>query len=454
MITDSGRTCSTSCLRNGLGPAIVVVVVLFALCACGQEGAPVGERHLVDAIAAVIGDEIILESEVDEELYLYQMRMGGRIPEGEVRAIRTEILREMVDETLLVAMAKRDTIELAEGELEAELERRVDGLREQHGSQEALDRALAAEGLTVAELRDAYRDDIERRLLAEKAVRREVHAKLDVTWREVEEYYEEHAEEVARVAEAYEVAGILVTPKVSEAAKRRAIERMTRVRDRLAAGDPFEDLAREFSEDASAQAGGDLGTFGRGAMVPEFEDAAFALEPGEVSGIVPTRFGFHIIEVLEKDDETVHARHILARVEPGPEDEERARASADSLRELVLGGRDFAEVARQRSDDRASREAGGTLGWFAPDELAPAILGILVGLEPGEIGDVVRGDTGYYVIKLLAHEPERIAPLDEMREDLREYIFNLKVRDELAALIERLSSELYVDIRTPTVPTE
>jgi peptidyl-prolyl cis-trans isomerase SurA len=454
MITDSGSATGTSTIKRGLAQAAVAAVALLALTAYAQEGAGGGERRLVDGIAAVIGDEIILESEVDEELYLYQMRTGGRIPEDEMAAVRTQILREMVDETLLVAMARRDTIVLAEGELEAELERRVGALREQHGSQEALDRALAAEGLTIAELRDAYRDDIERRLLAEKAVRQEVHAKIDVTWREVENYYGEHAEEVARVPEAYEVAGILVTPKVSDEAKRSAIERMTRVRERLSAGDSFEDLAREFSEDASAEAGGDLGTFGRGMMVPEFEDAAFALEPGEVSGIVPTRFGFHIIEVLEKDQDAVHARHILARVEPGPEDEERARAKAESLKQVVLEGRDFEEVAREHSDDHVSGERGGTLGWFAPEEMAPEIRSIIEGLEPGGIGDVVRGDTGYYVIKLLTHESERIAPLDEVREDLREYIFGLKVREELAALIGRLSGELYVDIRTPTVSTE
>jgi peptidyl-prolyl cis-trans isomerase SurA len=441
--------------RTGVaGAALLAAIVLVATGASGQEGAEGGGRRLVDGIAAVVGDEIILESEVDEEFYLYQMRSAGQVSDEDAQAVRARILREMVDETLLVAMARRDTIELAEGELDAELERRVQALRDQHGSQEALDRALAAEGLTVAELRDIYRDDIERRLLAEKVVREKVHSKIDVTWREVEDYYNEHAEEVARMPEAYEVAGILVTPKVSDAAKRLAIERVTRVRERLAAGESFEDLAREYSEDASAQFGGDLGTFGRGVLVPEFEEAAFALEPGEVSGIVPTRFGFHIIQVVEKGEDTVHARHILVRVEPGPEDEERAHALAESLRQLVLDGRDFGEVAAEYSDDESSREAGGVLGWITPEEISPPIRSILVGLEPGQVGDVVRGDNGYYVIKLLAHEPERIAPLDEVREDLRDYVFSLKVREELEALIARLSNELYVDIRTPTASAE
>jgi peptidyl-prolyl cis-trans isomerase SurA len=441
-------------LKCCLLATVLSVVLLIAPCVSAQEATGAGERRLVDGIAAVVGDEIILESEVDEEFYLSQMRAGRRISGDEATAVRSEILRGMVDETLLVAKARRDTIRLEPGELEDELERRVSALRQRHGSDEALNAALEAEGLTLDELLDIYRDGIERRLLAEKVVKAEVHSRINVTWGEVEEYYDEHAEEVARMPEAYQVAGILITPKVSEAAKRSAIERLDRVREMLSEGQPFEDLAREFSDDASAEAAGDLGTFGRGVMVPEFEEAAFALDPGEISGIVPSRFGFHIIQVLEKDDATVHARHILARVAPGPEDEDRALAVAESLRQVIVDGRDFGEVAREHSEDRASSEAGGVLGWFAVDDMAPPIRNVILDLEPGGVGDVVRGETGYYVIKLLAHEAERIAPLDEVRTDLRDYIFGLRVEDGLSALIERLSDEIYVDIRTPTVSAE
>ncbi len=415
---------------------------------------PPEARQLVDAIAAVIGDEIILESEVDEEYYIYQMRGGAPVAPEDVARVRSGIVREMVDEMLLVAMAHRDSIELGPGELEREMESRVEELVQRHGSEDALRAALEEEGLTLAELKELYRAEIERRLLAEKVVRSEVHSKIDVTWREVERYYEENKDDVARMPEAYQVAGILVVPKVSASAERAAFDRMRDMSDRLAAGEPFEQLAAAYSDDPSAGAGGDLGTFGRGVMVPEFEDAVFALEPGETSGIVRTRFGLHIIEVLEKTDDTVHARHILTRLAPGPEDDARARATAESLRARALAGEDFAELARVRSDDATSRDAGGVLGWFSKEDLAPSFLDALSDLSPGDVAEVVRGGSGYYVLKLLAHEDERVAGLDEVRENLKDYLFARKAEAAYNDLIDRLSGEIYVDIREKLVPEE
>jgi peptidyl-prolyl cis-trans isomerase SurA len=448
--------------RNADAVAAVVATLLFAAFVspvlAQDEAAPVESettRQLVDGIAAVIGDEIILESEVDEEFYIYQMRSAtSELSPDDIARVRTGIVREMVNEMLLVAMAHRDTLRLDPRELEEEMEARVAELVERHGSEEALDAALAQEGLTLSELKSLYAGEIERRLLAEKVVRSEVHGNTDVTWGEVEEYYAEHTEEVGQSPEAFLVAGIMLMPKITEDAKQAAIDRMTEVSERLSAGEPFDEVARQCSDDGSAAAGGDLGTFGRGVMVPEFDDAVFALEEGEVSGIITTRFGFHIVEVLVKSATNVHARHILARVAPGPEDEVRARAAAESLRLRVLDGEDFAELARLRSDDPSTREEGGVLGWFTHENLAPSFRDVVIGLSPGEVSDVTAGETGFYVLKLLEHQEARIATLDEVRENLKDYLFARKAEEAYGELIDRLSREIFIDIRTGMVPEE
>jgi peptidyl-prolyl cis-trans isomerase SurA len=437
--------------KSHAGSAVALLLValfLFSSTAVAQEP----NRRFVDGIAAVVGNEIILESDVDEELYLFNVRTGGTtLSEENILEFRSGIVNEMIDEMLLVAMARRDSIVLARGRLDEEMAQRVDELRNRHGSQEALDQALAEEGMTIDDLTAIYRDDIERRLLAETVIRREVHAKIDVTWRDVESYYEEHGAELGRIPESYRLSGIMVTAKVSAEAKRAAIEKMTEARDCLDAGESFIDIAREYSDDPSSAMGGDLGWFDRGAMVPEFEAAAFALEPGEVSGIVPSRFGFHIIQVIEKEDDRVHARHILAKVMPGPDDEERAVARAESLRQMVLDGADFAAVAAGYSEDSVSSGRGGDLGWFSPGDFDPAFVASVAALSEGEITDVLKGATDYYVLQVTGYEAARTAELDEIREQLKDYIFNIRVEEAYVAFMERLRDEIYVDVRTEVV---
>ncbi len=413
------------------------------------EPEPLTGRQKVDGIAAIVGDEIILESDIDEELYLFNMRSGGQaLTESNVLEYRTSVVREMVDEMLLVAKARRDTILLAPGALNEELGRRVLELEERHGSPEALDAALAAEGLTRAGLREIYRDDIEKRMLAEQVIRREVHSRIDVTWRDVETYYEENGSDVGTIPEAFHVSGIVSAPKVSEELKRAAYERLSAARAELGAGVSFEDVAARYSDDASATRGGDLGWIGRGMMVPEFEEAVFALSEGEISGVVPSRFGFHIIRLDERDGERVRARHVLARVTPGPEDIVHARARADSLRAMIVDGADFASVAGGYSDDEASSERGGDLGWFAPGDLDVAFETALRVLDVGGITDILEGDGGYYILKLVEYEEPRTAELDEIRDELKEYIFGLRAEERFQELMEELRDEIFIEIRT------
>ncbi len=407
------------------------------------------ERQKVDGIAAIVGDEIILESDIDEELYLFNMRTGGQaLTEGNVLEYRTSVVHEMIDEMLLVAKANRDSILLSPGALDEELDRRVAELEERHGSPEALDAALDSEGITRQELREIYRDDIEKRLLAEQVIRREVHGRIDVTWRDVDEYYEENGADVGVVPEAFHVAGIVSAPKVSEDLKRAAYDRLDAARAELDAGSSFEDVAAQYSDDASAARGGDLGWFGRGMMVPEFEEAVFALAVGEISGVVPSRFGFHIIRLDERNEEQVRARHILARVTPGPDDVLRARARADSLRTMIVDGADFSAVAGGYSDDEASSARGGDLGWFAPGDLDAEFETALRALEVGGVTEILEGDGGYYILKLVEYEEPRTAELDEIRDQLKEYIFGLRAEERFQELMEELRQEIFIDVRT------
>lgn len=148
----------------------------------------------------------------------------------------------------------------------------------------------------------------------------------------------------------------------------------------------------------------------------------------------------------------MRARHILLRLAPGPEDDARAMALADSVRQRAAAGEDFAALAATYSADARSAELGGVLGWFAPDELVPEFRGAIETLTPGEVGPVLPGDGGHYILKLIAHEAARTASLDEVRPQLRDFLVNRRMEEEYLRLIERLSAEIHVDIRSQAAP--
>jgi hypothetical protein len=169
--------------------------------------------------------------------------------------------------------------------------------------------------------------------------------------------------------------------------------------------------------------------------------------------VVTTRFGFHLIQVMEKSGDTIHARHILARLGPGPEDGARAAALAESVGQRAAAGEDFAALAAAYSDDPRSSAAGGVLGWFTPDDLVPEFRATIEALAPGGVGPILQGDGGYYVLKLLSHEEARTATLDEVRPKLREFLMNQRMEEEYRKLIDRLSGEIYVDLRGAATPS-
>ncbi len=201
-----------------------------------------------------------------------------------------------------------------------------------------------------------------------------------------------------------------------------ALAKAFEARKRIIDGEDFAVVAQELSQDpGSAANGGELGWFSRGQMVPEFEDAAFSLAVNEISQPVKTEFGFHIIQVEEKDEanDRVRARHILIRVDTTPTEEAVAKAKEDALKKVqeakarIEAGEDFASVATEVSEDPVSAEKGGDLGWIAADNTRyPAeVVSKAFELEPGQLSDPIQTDRGVYLILVEEKDPQH--PVDD-----------------------------------------
>lgn len=413
--------------------------------ACGARSA---SSEVLDRIVAVVGTHIILESELESQLAMTASQQGVDLTDPARRdEMKRELLDQMVSDRLMLIQAERDTsISVSDNEVERELETHINRIQSQFPSPEDFYKQLAAEGLTLAELRRRYRQEVRNQLLKQKLISSRVRD-VEVSAPEVDAFYERFRDSLPNQVAGVHLWTILIPVVLSDA----TVDSITRfaesLRDSIAAGTSFEDLARRYSADGSASSGGDLGWFGKGVMVSDFERAAFGLAKGEVSGVVKTQFGLHLIKSLDRDGTRVHAEHILLRIRYSPVDLEHALSDAKALRERLVAGEDFGALAKQFSVDSTTASSGGDLGWIALSSL-PENFALAIGTLPaGSFPDPVPADEGIHVLKIVERRDDRPYDLNLDRKELTEMARREKTGRKVDEWVERLRQDYYVDVR-------
>ena len=311
------------------------------------------DETVVDKVVAVVGKNIVKLSDV-ENGYL-----SVRVSKGYENAFenRCNILEGLLINKLLVHKGEVDSTEVTDQEIEANVQYYLKQYERQYGSHEAIRQAT---GYTYDEMKDLFTKMMRERMLAER-VRHELTNNVKITPYEVQQFFNKiPADSVPEIPETIEVAEIVRKPQINDEERERVKLELNKLRERILNGDRFTTLATLYSEDpGSSSKGGELGFFTRGDMVGEFEAAAFALKPGEVSPVIETQFGFHIIQLIERRGNAINCRHILMMPKVSAEDLLKARMLLDSVaREIRLGHLTFAEAAKQYSDDGNRMEGG------------------------------------------------------------------------------------------------
>jgi peptidyl-prolyl cis-trans isomerase SurA len=347
----------------------------------------------------------------------------------------------------MLIQAERDTsIKVSDREVEQELDTHLQRIQGQFPSPEDFYKQLSQEGLTLPELRRRYRREVRNQLLKQKLIEKRVRS-IEISAPEVDAFYAVFKDSLPEQIAAVHLADILLRVTASDhtADSVRAIAQA--VLDSLYAGADFGEMAQHHSDDPTGAQGGDLGWFGRGVMVPEFERAAFGLPVGEVSGLVRTQFGFHIIKSLERQGDRVHAAHILFRTLPSEADMADAMAEARKLRDSLAAGVEFAALAKRYSGDSATAAGGGDLGWI-PLATLPEPFASSVGTYPGgTILDPVQAEDGIHLIKIEARRTDRPYDLELDRTEITEMAKREKTGRVVEEWVAELRDEIYVDIR-------
>lgn len=392
---------------------------------------------LVDKIIAIVGENIILLSDV--ELQYNQLRNDRYdLPTD----FKCEILEQLLTQKLFLQRAKIDSIVVADDEIENELDRRIRYFVSMIGS---IDKLEAYYEKSIVEIKDEFRKDIADQLLAQK-MQAQIFGKIKVTPSEVKKFFHSIPPDSLPYYNAeVELMQIVRNPEVSAEQKQLAIEKIQGIYERIMKGEDFSKLAIIYSEDlGSASRGGDLGYVSRGELVTEFEGAAFRLRPGEISPIVKTKYGYHIIKMLEQKGERIRISHILIKPKITSFDLQQALSFLDSVRQLIVEGTlTFEKAVDKFSQDEESKNQGGLMinpqtgtSAFETAQLDKSIYFAIEKLKPGEITPPLlftnkEGEQAARIIMLRSETKPHVANLKDDYDKIKNMALQQKQHNEL-----------------------
>lgn len=370
------------------------------------------QGDLVDGVAAIVGRNIIKYSDIERSYAQIRLKQGA----ADAFNNRCAVLENLILNQLLVHKGEIDSVEVSDDEINQYVDYYLKNDMRNYGTREALREAT---GFSYDELKEQYQRMIRNNLLSRR-VEYQLTEDVTVTPRQVTDFFNSlPADSLPMMPERYELSEIVIEPQISEAERDRVRTQLAELRERVIKGEKFSMLATLYSQDpGSAKKGGELGFFSRGDMVGEFESAAFALKPGEVSPIIETQYGFHIIQLIERRGNSINARHILIVPQVSTEDLLKARIKLDSIAvEIRSGNIAFDEAARKYST-AANAQTGGTAinpadGTPRFDRTAIDQLYYNVGIQGMDVGEVSNA-TAFKTDK--QRDAYRIVRLDRKHE--------------------------------------
>ncbi|HEU0013215.1 MAG TPA: peptidylprolyl isomerase [Longimicrobium sp.] len=424
-------------MRIALALLLTALAAPAALAQPGTQPRPTGEEHW-DGVVAVVGDTVLLRSDV--AIAIEQVRAGGGTVPTDPQEYQ-RFLRGLTDElvnNLLLVEAARDAGEVVDpNEIEQTVDQRIRETRGRFPTEAAFVQALAEAGRTP----ETYRAELIRRFADETLIarftgkRKQAMAPPAVTEQEIREFFEANRAQLGARPATVSFQQVLVRPEPGDSARAAALKTAETVLEELGKGAEFEVLARRYGMDATNERGGDLGWFRQGQMVRAFDQVVFAMRPGQVSGIVRTEFGFHIIKLEKVRGPERQARHILIRAEVGQADIDRARQRADSVAAAARGGASMQDLAAAYETPDEVRFQADVPVDRLPAEVAAVFQGAQTGAVVGPVEVAGGPTTAFAVARITGRQEAGEYTVDDVRDlilrEIREAKLNQRIVEEL-----------------------
>ncbi len=407
----------------------------------------------IDKVIAVIGKNIILESDVRSQEAQYKARginLGGDM--------RCTIFEELLFQSLLLNQAKIDSLEVSEKQVEGELNRRISMFIKQMGGQDKMEAYFHK---TVPEIKNDFRSIIRDQMLTQQ-MQGQITSGILISPSNVRKFFRKIPKDSLPLVESQvEISQIVIVPKIKDEEREYYRNKLKKLRKEIVDGADFETKATIYSEDvASAIKGGDLGFVARNELVPEFAEAGFSLRTkGELSDIVETDFGFHLIQFVERKGERVRLRHILIIPKVQPEEKARAKSKLDSIAKAIRAGDiTFEKAARAFSEDEKSKYSGGVYvnprtgtSSFESSQIEPTTNYVVKNLKVAEISSPFvtknsKGKEEYKIITVKSKTKAHISSLNTDYQLISDMALEKKKEKEVSRWIKEKQATTYMKI--------
>ncbi len=422
------------------------------------------QQMVTDRIVAIVNDRIILKSDVDSEIlnFMRQSEMEGQSIDFS-EDLWYSALQSMVDSYVLLEKAEIDSVVVSDELVNRNMDQRINQLIRQAGSERALEQAF---GQSLIQIRAEFREQFREQMIAQQVQQRKM-STISITRPEVEEFFNQIPEESRPIMpEQISLSQIVIIPEPLADARNEAYQKAQALRDSVTTyGKDFEEMARLYSEDVSAPRGGLIPMIRLDELVSNYSAAAAALQPGGISEVVETRFGYHVIRLNERSGDRIETNHILIKIDENLVDEEAAIDKLNAIRDSVLHhGKNFSDMARKYSQDEESSVFGGRIlnpqtgrRLLQIDQLEPALYRIaLLLVEEGQISEPrsynppnPNVSRAFRIVRLDRHIPEHVANLKDDYDQIREFALQRKRQQVMGKWIDELREEIYVEFKIP-----
>lgn len=440
---------------------IYKVLLLLFITVAITAGSALSQKQVADKIVAIVNDRIILKSDVDNEIrqYMQQAQLENQqISFSE--DLWFSALESMVDNYVMLERAKIDSVVVPDEMVNRAMDERINQMIRQAGGEEQLERAL---GNSLVQIRADYRETFREQMITQQLQQKQM-GRVEITRPEVREFFEEIPEDqLPTIPEQVELSQIVITPPELEDARNVAYQKAQALRDSVTTyGKDFEEMARRYSDGPSAPRGGLLPMMPLGDLVANYSAAASALQPGEISEVVRTDFGYHVIRLNQRQGDSIETNHILIEIDDESVDDDYAINKLEALRDSVLNhGKRFRDLARQYSEDETTSLMGGRImnmqtreRRMTLSELEPSLYRIVLLLdEEGDISEprpfTMPGSNkrAYRIVRLDRHIPEHVANLEDDYEQIKNIALQRKQMRVLSEWLDDIRDDVYVEYK-------